>query len=151
MINPNRKEHLPESSIAPVMPYLSDEQITFLLLPKITYQVSQSFRSAGYSGSQTVNACKIGSLPTDQLAIEGDFIALKNPSAILTSMLHFFTSVCTDIRGSHVLPPSAQNFPSARPVLRVSDSQRIQARFRMKEEAPYPRNEFPHAPAHRRN
>ena len=133
------------------MPYLSDEQITFLLLPKITYQVSQSFRSAGYSGSQTVNACIIGSLPTDQLTVEGYFIALKDPSAILTSMFHVVTSVCTGIRGIHVLPLSAQNFPSVLPVLRVKDSQRIQARSRMKEADPYPRNEVPHAPAHRRN
>ena len=133
------------------MLHLSYEQTAFLLFPEITNQVMQSFRSAGNTGSQTVNACIIGSLPTDQFAIKGNFIALKDPSAILTSMLHSVTSVCTDIRGSHVLPLSAQNFPSVLPVLRVKDSQRIQARFRMKEEAPYPRNEFPHAPAHRRN
>lgn len=133
------------------MLHLSYEQTAFLLLPEITYQISKSFRGAGNTRSQTVNACIIGSLPTDQLTVEGYFIALKDPSAILTSMLHFVTSVCTGIHGSRVLPPSAQNFPSVLPVLRVSDSQRIQARSRMKEEAPYPRNEVPHAPAHRRN
>lgn len=133
------------------MLHLSDEQTAFLLLPEITDQVTQPFRGAGNTRSQTVNACKIGSLPTDQFAIEGNFIALKDPSAILTSMLHIITSVCTGIRGSHVLPPSVQNFPSVCPVLCVSDSQRIQARSRMKEEAPYPRNEVPHAPVHRRN
>ena len=133
------------------MLHLLYEQTAFLLLPEITDQVSQPFRSAGNTRSQTVNACIIGSLPTDQFAIEGDFIALKDPSAILTSMLHIVTSICTGIRGIHVLPPSAQNFPSVLPVLRVKDSQRIQARSRMKEEAPYPRNEVPHAPAHRRN
>ena len=133
------------------MLHLSYEQTAFLLLPEITDQISKSFRSAGNTRSQTVNACIIGSLPTDQLTVEGYFIALKDPSAILTSMLHVVTSVCTGIRGIHVLPLSAQNFPSVLPVLRVKDSQRIQARSRMKEEDPYPRNEAPHAPAHRRN